>query len=150
MLKELFGDVICLPPSPSLPPSLEHFVTVEGSPLALLYILRRFIVRVFRLAISFMAWNQRPGQQPGYNPAYVSIILLGMGVILLLVTNIRVHFKSIKLTFSQFGIGLGFRFNISGKMQTLSDPIIVLQEVKLLSGNRILCLPQYSVLILAF
>ena len=87
------------PPSPSLPPSFEHFVTVEGSPLALLYISRPFIVTVFRLAISFMAWNQRPGQQPGYNPAYVSIILLGMGVILLLVTNIRVHFKSIKLTF---------------------------------------------------
>lgn len=75
-----------------------------------------------------------------------------MGVILLLVTNIRVHFKSIKLTFMvNLGyIGLGFRFNISGKMQTLSDPLIVLQEVKLLSGNRILCLPQYSVLILAF
>lgn len=98
-----------------------------------------------------MAWNQRPGQQPGYNPAYVSIILLGMGVILLLVTNIRVHFKPIKLTFMvNLGLGLGFRFNISGKMQTLTDPLIVLQEVKLLSGNRILCLPQYSVLILAF
>ena len=53
----------------------------------LLYISSPLIVRVFRLTISFMAWNQRPGQQPGYNPAYVSIIImLGMGVILLLVT----------------------------------------------------------------
>ena len=35
-------------------------------------------------------------------------------------------------------------------MQTFSDRLIVLQEVKLLRGNNILCLPQYSVLIPAF
>ena len=35
-------------------------------------------------------------------------------------------------------------------MQMLKDPLIVLQEVKLLSGNIIVCLPQYSVLIPAF
>ena len=85
------------PPLPSLPPS--NILSLLKDLRWHYCISRPFIVRVFRLAISFMAWNQRPGQQPGYNPAYVSIILLGMGVILLLVTNIRVHFKSIKLTF---------------------------------------------------
>lgn len=40
-----------------------------------------------------MAWNQRPGQQPGYNPAYVSIIMLSMGVILLLVTFVSHKLK---------------------------------------------------------
>lgn len=74
-----------MPPLP-FPPSLArtHFVTVGST--ASLYISSLLIVRVFHLAISFMAWNQRPGQQPGYNPAYVSIIMLSMGVIILLVT----------------------------------------------------------------
>lgn len=72
-----------MPPLPFPPPlARTHFVTVGTTSL---YISSLLIVRVFRLAISFMAWNQRPGQQPGYNPAYVSIIMLGMGVILLLV-----------------------------------------------------------------
>lgn len=137
-------------PSPSLPPSLEHILSLVKD-LRCYYISNPLIVRVFRLAISFMAWNQRPGQQPGYNPAYVSIIMLSIVVILLSVTFVSHKLTSVHFKFySQFAIGLGFRFNISGKMQPLSGPLIVLQEAKLLSGNRILCLPQYSVLILAF